>query len=87
MKPPSFIAGVLLFLSSGASAADLRVVNGVTVNLDQVNEWLASDRKAERPMKHWKQVRITEAKDLVGSWQRYAIKTESGQKTEIASAI
>jgi hypothetical protein len=62
---------------------DVRVVNGIKVDLIQVHNWL-QHRKGERPLKHWQQIQVFQIKEkLAGSWDRCVVKTEAGDFTEI----
>jgi hypothetical protein len=75
---PCMKAAVLLLLAvltfAGNTVAqvvrhDLRVVNGITVDLDPVHKWLL-DHKGERPLKHWKELVIMEIGPKVGDLER-----------------
>jgi hypothetical protein len=58
MKATVLLLLCILTITSNANAQqfhDLRVVNGITLDLGPVHEWLAHP-KGEQPMKHWRQV-------------------------------
>jgi len=76
--------GLLLFaaLCVSASADNWRQVNGVKVNLTPLDDWIAKP-DGERPLKHWKQVEILELKEVMGSWQKCAVKIEAEGAKEI----
>jgi hypothetical protein len=54
----TFIAILVPLLALTANAADVRIVNNVRVDLQPVHNWM-KNHKGERPMKHWKQIKIT----------------------------
>lgn len=64
---------------------DWRTVNGVAVDLGPVHQWLV-DRQGERPLKHWKQLRLVEMKGTLAGWDNCQVKTESGADTELLLA-
>lgn len=64
---------------------DLRVVNGMAVDLGPVHKWLLS-RKGERPMKHWKQVQVLELNGDFAGYARCVGSIENGPKMEILVA-
>jgi hypothetical protein len=64
--------GVLTFTGNTVAQVvrhDLRVVNGITVDLDPVHKWLL-DHKGERPLKHWKELVIMEIGSKLGDFER-----------------
>ncbi len=78
----------LVFSTWAATAQetrDLRVVNGVAVDLGPVHKWLA-DHQGERPLKHWKQLRVTEIKTPISGWERCRVKNEAGGEVELLVA-
>jgi hypothetical protein len=81
MKP---LALFLLFANSllAQSPDDIRLVNGIKVNLGPVHDWLIT-HKGERPMAHWKQIRIQEMAENMGGWQRCLVKIEDQPMTYI----
>jgi hypothetical protein len=86
MKATFLALGVLICTTSLAQEIhDLRTVNGITVDLGPVRAWFAKDKdtRGERPMKHWKQLRVTEAKEQMGTWTKCAVMTEDGLKVEL----
>jgi hypothetical protein len=64
---------------------DVRVVNNVTVDLSQVHQWLAT-HEGQRPLPHWKQIRVTEVKSNMGGWDCCVVKMENGAKAEMLIA-
>ena len=76
--------GLLLFaaLCVSASADNWRQVNGVKVNLTPLDDWIAKP-DGERPLKHWKKVEILELKEVMGGWQKCAVKIEAEGAKEI----
>lgn len=70
----------------GQEAHDYRIVNGITIDLQPVHSWFAKDkrdRQGERPIKHWKQLQITELKEQIGSWTKCLVKTEENSNIEL----
>jgi hypothetical protein len=59
---------------------DIRVVNGLSVDLAPLNKWLV-DRQGDRPLKHWMQIQVGEIKEPVATWQRCVVKGEIGELT------
>lgn len=71
---------VLMLAAGSLNAADIRVVNNVRVDLTPVHNWL-DNHEGERPMKHWKQIKI---KDFTpgGPWPTCVFSVDgSGGKT------
>jgi hypothetical protein len=77
-----FKTGTILLLAflSCARADDVRIVNGAPVDLGPVHEWSAR-KKGERPLKHWKEVRVLDIKP-VGGISHYSVEIE-GRMTEV----
>jgi hypothetical protein len=46
-----------MMAAGSLNAADIRIVNNVRVNLQSVHDWV-DNHDGERPMKHWKQIKI-----------------------------
>jgi hypothetical protein len=65
-----------------ARAEDLRVVGGKTVDVQPVHDWLAGDKKDERPLPHWKEIQIESVIALNGAAPRCRI-TVDRQSREI----
>jgi hypothetical protein len=66
------LLGALTFADNAVAQADrhdLRVVNGITVDLDPLHKWLL-DHKGERPLKHWKELVIMEIGPKLGDFER-----------------
>lgn len=62
---------------------DIRVVNGVKVDLRPVHNWLHY-RKGKRPMAHWQQIQVFQIKEnYAAAWDRCIVKNESGEFIEI----
>jgi hypothetical protein len=75
---------VITFATVGAHlcySAEMRSVNGKEVDLQPLIDW-AADKKGERPLKHWKLVKIVENKGQ--SAFQIVSATIEGAKTEIA---
>ena len=80
---------MLLFLAACVCFAqdkpDVRVVNGVTVDLSPVHKWLES-RQGERPLQQWKQFTLVEPRGTVSLLDRCLVTSEAGGKKEILIA-
>jgi len=63
---------------------DLRFVSGKEVDLTPVHLWLRS-RGGQRPMKHWRQIRVYQVHSPVGGLDHCVVKTE-GLETELLIA-
>lgn len=61
---------------------DIRIVNGIRVDLGPVNRWLR-DRQGERPMKHWKELQVYRLKGNVGGFDRCVVKIEDQDFSEV----
>jgi len=64
---------------------DLRFVSGKEVDLTPVHLWLRS-RGGQRPMKHWRQIRVYQVHSPVGGLDHCVVKTEEGLETELLIA-
>ena len=80
----SFLTAANAALSS-QETHDYRLVNGVTVDLAPVHKWL-SNREGNRPLKHWKQLRIVELKQSLSAWEKCLVKNEAGDEVEVLIA-
>ena len=63
------------------SADDFRSVNGIKVNLTPVHDWLKT-HKGERPLPHWKQIRIKEMIN-VGGFYKCMVSIEDESQTSV----
>lgn len=61
LKTALLIAAAACIVSLEARSASLRHVNGKEVDLQPLIDW-ATDKKGERPLKHWKLIKIIENK-------------------------
>ena len=57
MKAKRLCVCLAVAATVAASAADLRYVNDTAVDLSPLDAWL-KQRKGERPLKHWKELRV-----------------------------
>ncbi len=86
MKTPlRFLLLALACSCYGQAARDARVINNVTVDLTPVRQWF-TDRKGERPMQHWKQIRVTDVKSRVSTYDRCMVKMETGEAVDLLIA-
>jgi len=85
MKTFNTIALILGTITASAVAQDLRTVNGKTVDLGPVHEWLTTvpRLKSERPMPHWKVLHLVEFKRQLVGGDVFTVRTEDGQVTEL----
>jgi uncharacterized protein YdcH (DUF465 family) len=56
------------FAQAQSSSNDFRTVSGIKVNLGPVHDWLKT-RKGERPLPHWKEIRIKEIINVGGFYK------------------
>lgn len=61
---------------------DIRVVNGIQVNLFPVHEWYRT-KTGDRPMKHWKRFQVFTVKGHVGGFTHFAAQSDDGLFHEI----
>jgi hypothetical protein len=75
---------ILLFFLSALSclAQDIRTVGGHPVDLAPVRAWLMT-HQGDRPMKHWKQVQITEFKGETATMPHVIITIDDGRMQEV----
>lgn len=52
----------MLAVNALAQPKDVRIVNGIAVDLEPLHHWLAK-QEGERPLKHWKVLQIKEVSD------------------------
>ena len=71
------IISCFLLTLAVASAQDVRTVSGKSVDIQPVRDWFANP-KGERPMKHWKRVKVEAINGDIGGWPKCSIVTESG---------
>jgi hypothetical protein len=88
MKLKITLITVFCSIGIGAFAQDLRVVNGITVDLGPVHTWLASSPRllTERPLAHWKILRIAEFKGQLAGWDQCLVRNEDGQVFDVLLA-
>jgi hypothetical protein len=88
VKPRHFINILILLLASTAVGQDWRVVNGISVNLGPVHDWLSTFPRlqSERPMPHWKLLHISEFKTQLAGWDQCLVENEDGQVVEVLIA-
>lgn len=80
---------LLIYLSPGQEIHDLRVVNGITVDLGPLQAWLAKspdEREGERPLKHWKELQILEAEPMAG-WFKCKVQMEGLTRTNLIANL
>jgi septal ring factor EnvC (AmiA/AmiB activator) len=65
---------------------DVRIVNGIAVNLEPLHKWFVHADGQERPLKHWKRVSVEEIKETVTGLQRCKVKIENDSDTEVLVA-
>jgi len=75
-----------LMLARVCLADEIRTVGGREVNLQPLIDWL-SNRQGERPLKHWKEVKIREWKKTLSSWQHCVIQVEGIEKEVLISNL
>jgi hypothetical protein len=64
---------------------ELRVVNGIAVDVAPVRKWLV-DRQGDRPMKHWKVLNVDRLEKMTGAWDQCVVRNESGQNVTVLIA-
>lgn len=79
------IALTVLISVGHSFAQDVRIVGGRAVDLQPVHTWFGT-HKGERPMAHWKQIKVTQIKNPIATWDDCFIQTEDGATTEILLA-
>jgi hypothetical protein len=77
LVPILFAAGL-----SVLAQEDVRVVNGVKVDLTPLHRWFV-ERRGERPMQHWKRLRISDVLKRVANWDACVVTLEDGSTLNI----
>lgn len=84
--------GLIMVLAIDVAAQeakhDVRVLNGVEVDLTPVARWYASrtGKKTDRPLPHWKAITIERIVKQVSGWDQCVIKNEQGESVELLLA-
>ena len=83
-----FLLSLLFLVTLAVSAADVRVVNGIRVDLQPIWDWQTAKAEGqedvgERPMPHWRFFMILSVKQqMMGGWLCSA-RNEQGKPVEI----
>ena len=72
------------FNANAQAIHDFRIVNGKTVDLGPVHEWLAKP-VGERPMKHWKRLQVLSVAPVSG-WFKCQVKNEADLEGQLLIA-
>jgi len=68
----------MLAATALAQQKDVRIVNGVAVDLGPLHQWLAKPQ-GDRPLKHWKILNIQTALPSVGGLDTYHVRSDAGE--------
>ena len=74
------VLGVELVLGVSLRAEEIRIVGGKRVDVEPVIEWLAHP-KGERPLPHWKQIKVTECLGMIGQQTKCTVTVDGKSKT------
>jgi hypothetical protein len=72
----------LMLNLQGLGQTDIRLVNGVKVDLTGLHAWYQK-QEGDRPLKHWKRLVVVAPKDDVANWKRVACKNDEDETLDI----
>jgi hypothetical protein len=72
----------LLWTLQGFGQTDNRMVSGVKVDLTPLHVWYQK-QEGDRPLKHWKRLRVETPKDDVATWRRIVCKNDDDETQDI----
>ena len=80
MKTRILITVFALTVAVLASAQDIRYVGDKAVDLSPLRTWIKTG-KGERPLQHWKEVRVESLASGLQTWPKCSIKVDGDTKT------
>jgi hypothetical protein len=74
---------ITFLLATHLQAADVRTINNRAVDLQPIHDWKAGDQTTERPLKHWKELKVLEIQQQISTTMHVATVEIDGTRQAI----